>query len=67
MRAQDICKVQSFLILYSGADCVFSFNCAVNIITDLACLLFPVFVMKSLNLPRRQRAALIFVFALGGV
>ncbi|KAL4909009.1 hypothetical protein BDW74DRAFT_76273 [Aspergillus multicolor] len=40
-------------------------NSGIHIFTDIALLLFPMPVLKNLQLPRRQRFALMAVFALG--
>lgn len=42
-------------------------NSAVHILTDLLILIYPMPVLKSLQLPRRQKFALMAVFALGGL
>ncbi|EMF11630.1 uncharacterized protein SEPMUDRAFT_149566 [Sphaerulina musiva SO2202] len=42
-------------------------NAAMNIITDIATTILPLPVLKSLNLPKRQRYVLMFVFGMGGV
>lgn len=42
-------------------------NAALNIITDIAIAVLPLPVIKSLNLPRRPKLALMFVFLLGGI
>ncbi|KAK4623368.1 Wortmanamides biosynthesis cluster protein C [Fulvia fulva] len=42
-------------------------NAAVNIITDVCTALLPLPVLKSLNLPTRQKYILMAVFGLGGV
>jgi hypothetical protein len=55
-----------------GGHCInlmafwFTFS-AFNIITDLSVWLLPMPVLKSLQLPRKQRYSLIGVFALGGL
>ncbi|KAJ5292972.1 uncharacterized protein N7443_008925 [Penicillium atrosanguineum] len=41
-------------------------NSAIHILTDLLILIFPMPVLSSLQLPRKQKLALIGVFALGG-
>ncbi|KAF2193413.1 hypothetical protein K469DRAFT_712164 [Zopfia rhizophila CBS 207.26] len=41
-------------------------NAAINILTDFAIILLPMPVIRSLNLRRRQRQALIGIFAIGG-
>lgn len=38
-----------------------------NIITDVAVVGLPIFVLKGLHLPRRQKFAVIGIFAVGGV
>ncbi|KAF2170774.1 hypothetical protein M409DRAFT_51034 [Zasmidium cellare ATCC 36951] len=48
------------------AVCRFS-NAAVNIITDVCTAILPLPVLKSLNLPKRQKMVLMVVFGLGGV
>ena len=40
-------------------------NAAVNIVTDFALFVTPLIVLRTLKLPRRQKLALYFVFALG--
>ncbi|KAH7006906.1 hypothetical protein EDB80DRAFT_880430 [Ilyonectria destructans] len=42
-------------------------NCAIHITTDFALILLPMPALYRMNLPRRQKIALIFVFAVGGV
>ncbi|KAF2208670.1 hypothetical protein CERZMDRAFT_48687, partial [Cercospora zeae-maydis SCOH1-5] len=42
-------------------------NAAMNIVTDIATTVLPLPVLKSLNLPRRQRYILMVVFGMGGV
>ncbi|EME42974.1 hypothetical protein DOTSEDRAFT_72404 [Dothistroma septosporum NZE10] len=42
-------------------------NAAVNIVTDVCTAVLPLPVLKSLNLPKRQRYILMAVFGLGGV
>lgn len=42
-------------------------NSAIHILTDILILIYPMPVLKSLQLPRRQRFALMAVFALGGL
>ncbi|KAJ5959536.1 uncharacterized protein N7479_006686 [Penicillium vulpinum] len=41
-------------------------NSAIHITTDIAILIYPMPVLKSLHLPKRQKFALMAVFALGG-
>ncbi|KAI5361671.1 hypothetical protein Slin14017_G084040 [Septoria linicola] len=43
------------------------FNSSFNIATDIATAILPLPVVKSLNLPKRQRHALMAVFGLGGI
>ena len=42
-------------------------NSAIHILTDLIILVYPMPVLRSLQLPRRQKVALMGVFALGGL
>ncbi|PIA92171.1 hypothetical protein CB0940_09437 [Cercospora beticola] len=42
-------------------------NAAMNIVTDIATTVLPLPVLKSLNLPKRQRYILMVVFGMGGV
>lgn len=42
-------------------------NAAMNIVTDTATTVLPLPVLKSLNLPKRQRYILMVVFGMGGV
>lgn len=42
-------------------------DAAVNICQDLILLILPMPYLKSLNLPKRQKAGLMAVFALGGL
>ena len=41
-------------------------NASFNIVSDIAIWTLPMPVLKSLQLPRRQKYSLILVFALGG-
>ncbi|CAI7644391.1 unnamed protein product [Penicillium glandicola] len=41
-------------------------NSAIHIVTDILILIYPMPVLKSLQLPKRQKYALMAVFALGG-
>ena len=43
------------------------FNASMNIATDVAIAILPLPLIKSLNLPKRSRVALIMVFSLGGM
>jgi hypothetical protein len=42
-------------------------NAAVNIVTDFAIIILPMPVLRSLDLPLKQKRALMLVFALGGL
>lgn len=42
-------------------------NASVNITQDVIILLMPMFVLKSLDIPSKQKRALIVVFGLGGL
>jgi hypothetical protein len=42
-------------------------NSAIHILTDILILIYPMPVLKSLQLPKRQKVALMGVFALGGL
>ena len=42
-------------------------NAAMHIATDLAILVIPIPALVALNLPKRQKVALIVIFALGGL
>lgn len=42
-------------------------NSAIHILTDILILIYPMPALRSLQLPRRQRFALMAVFALGGL
>jgi hypothetical protein len=42
-------------------------NASMHITTDLAILMIPIPALANLELPRRQKIALISVFALGGL
>jgi hypothetical protein len=44
-----------------------STNAGINIITDFALIVLPIPVIRSLNLGRRQKIALISIFAVGGL
>ncbi|KAF2036556.1 hypothetical protein EK21DRAFT_83513 [Setomelanomma holmii] len=53
------------------ASCINQFamwftNAAINIVTDFAIIILPIPVIRSLNLGRRQKIALISIFAVGG-
>ena len=42
-------------------------NAAMHIATDLAILIIPIPALVALDLPKRQKVALIVIFALGGL
>ena len=42
-------------------------NAGVNIVTDFAIIILPMPVLRSLNLPLKQKRALMLVFTLGGL
>lgn len=42
-------------------------NAGLNIFTDVAIAILPLPVIKSLNLPKRPKLALMFIFCLGGI
>jgi hypothetical protein len=42
-------------------------NASLNIATDLAIIILPMPVIRSLNLKRRQKQALAGIFAIGGL
>jgi hypothetical protein len=42
-------------------------NAAINILTDFAIIMLPMPVIRSLNLRKRQKQALLGIFAIGGV
>ena len=42
-------------------------NAAVNIVQDVVILFLPMTVLKSLEIPKQQKRALIIVFGLGGL
>jgi hypothetical protein len=44
-----------------------STNAGINIVTDFALIILPIPVIQSLNLGRRQKIALISIFAVGGL
>ncbi|OAG12116.1 uncharacterized protein CC84DRAFT_1080938 [Paraphaeosphaeria sporulosa] len=66
------CKpIQAFWTLKHPFKCldqftVWFFNGAMNILTDLSIIVLPMPVIRKLNLPRRQKQALIGIFAIGG-
>lgn len=67
------CKpIQAFWTLKHPFKCldqftVWFFNGAMNILTDLSIIVLPMPVIRKLNLPRRQKQALIGIFAIGGL
>ena len=42
-------------------------NAGVNILTDLAIIILPMPVLQRLNLAKKQKRALVVVFAIGGL
>jgi hypothetical protein len=42
-------------------------NASINILQDFVILLLPMPMLRNLEIPRRQKRALMMVFALGGV
>ncbi|KAJ4330189.1 hypothetical protein N0V87_010212 [Didymella glomerata] len=46
---------------------IFATNAAINISTDFAIIILPMPVIRSLNLDRRQKTALMGIFAVGGL
>lgn len=46
-------------------EVIWPLNAAIQIVTDVSLVLLPMPVLVGLRLPRRQKVALIFVFALG--
>lgn len=42
-------------------------NSGIHILTDVIILIYPMPVLKSLQLPKKQKIALMAVFALGGM
>ncbi|KAL1594557.1 hypothetical protein SLS60_010317 [Paraconiothyrium brasiliense] len=67
------CKpIQAFWTLKQPFECLNQYavwfaNGAMNILTDLAIIILPMPVIRKLNLPRRQKQALIGIFAIGGL
>jgi hypothetical protein len=67
------CKpIQAFWTLKHPFKClnqftVWFFNGGMNILTDLSIIVLPMPVIRKLNLPRRQKQALIGIFAIGGL
>jgi hypothetical protein len=64
--------VKAFWTQDRSARCINQFamwfvNAAINIATDFAIIILPLPVIKSLNLPRRQKQGLIGIFAIGGL
>ncbi|KAH7135987.1 hypothetical protein B0J11DRAFT_425457 [Dendryphion nanum] len=63
--------IRAFWTHETPARCISLFpmwftNAALNIVTDLAIIILPMPVIRSLNLARRQKQALIGIFAVGG-
>lgn len=48
-------------------EAVWFFNASVNIATDLTLLVMPMPLLSQLQLPRKQKVALMAVFAVGGL
>lgn len=42
-------------------------NSAIHILTDIMIIIYPMPALKSLNLPRRQKIAVMGIFSLGGL
>lgn len=42
-------------------------NSAIHILTDILIIIYPMPALKSLNLPRRQKVAVMGIFSLGGL
>jgi hypothetical protein len=42
-------------------------NASFNIISDIAIIILPIPVLKTLNLPKKQKYGLILVFIMGGL
>ncbi|PSN73594.1 hypothetical protein BS50DRAFT_191223 [Corynespora cassiicola Philippines] len=64
--------VSAFWTHAKPARCINQFamwftNAAINILTDFAIIILPMPVIRSLNLARRQKQALIGIFAIGGL
>ncbi|KAK7186798.1 hypothetical protein DPSP01_001148 [Paraphaeosphaeria sporulosa] len=64
--------VRAFWTKETGAKCINQFatwftNAAINILTDFALIILPIPVIRNLNLARRQKQALIGIFAVGGL
>lgn len=62
--------MQSFWITALPGKCVdflvlWYFNSSFNVATDIAVVVLPLYVLKDLNLPRRQKWAVLGVFAIG--
>ena len=63
------CVVSSGLdeVLCTMLICIRFANAGINIFTDIATGLLPLRVLKDLEMPKRQRIALMIVFGLGGL
>jgi hypothetical protein len=64
--------VRAFWTKEAGAKCINQYatwftNAAINILTDIALIILPIPVIRNLNLARRQKQALIGIFAVGGL
>lgn len=62
--------VQSFWIEELPGKCInlmifWYFNSSFNVATDIAVVVLPLYVLKDLRLPRRQKWAVMGVFAIG--
>jgi hypothetical protein len=68
---QPVCHVVVSLYYLCGhvqkAHRPYSTNAAINILTDFALIILPIPVIRGLNLGRRQKIALISIFAVGGL
>lgn len=42
-------------------------NAAINIFTDLWLIILPIFILKKLVLPRREKISLVLILGLGGL
>ena len=65
-----ISKAWTTMALYGSEYCMNRYiawfvNAAINMVVDLVLILLPMPVLKGLNMPLRQKVALMFVFALG--
>ncbi|KAH7068725.1 hypothetical protein FB567DRAFT_249000 [Paraphoma chrysanthemicola] len=63
--------IRAFWTREEGAICINQFamwftNAGINIVTDFALIILPMPVIRNLNLGRRQKIALMSIFAVGG-